>query len=72
MNVSRRVFVKAASAAFAMPAIIPSHVLGQAAPSKKITLGCIGAGTHGMGVNIRNFLSIDDVRISGRLFQTNQ
>lgn len=63
MNVSRRVFVQAASAAFAMPAIIPSHVLGQAAPSKKITLGCIGAGTHGMGVNIRNFLSIDDVRI---------
>ena len=63
MSVSRRVFVQVASAAFAMPAIIPSHVLGQGAPSKKITLGCIGTGWHGIDVNLANFLSIDDVRV---------
>ena len=63
MVISRRAFVHAATAAMTMPVIIPSRVLGQGAPSKKITLGCIGAGVHGMGVNIANFLNIDDVRI---------
>ena len=63
MNLSRRTFFKAVSATIAMPVIIPSRVLGQAAPSKKITLGCIGAGVHGLGVNIANFLNIDDVRV---------
>lgn len=35
MYVSRRGFVQTASAVRAMPTIIPSHVLGQGAPSKK-------------------------------------
>ena len=63
MVLSRRMFVQAASAAVVVPTLIPSRVLGQQAPSKKITLGCIGAGNHGMGVNIRNFLSLDEARV---------
>lgn len=33
--------------ALAIPAIIPSRVLGENAPSKKIALGCIGMGGTG-------------------------
>jgi predicted dehydrogenase len=33
------------------------------APSKKITLGCIGVGKHGLGVNLNSFLQEADCRI---------
>lgn len=45
------------------PQIIPSRVLGQTAPSKRVTLGFIGVGTHGLGVNLRSFLQQDDCEI---------
>lgn len=60
MQATRRTFIQGA---LTFPLILPATLRGQTAPSRKITLGCIGAGTHGLGVNIRNFLSIDDVRI---------
>ncbi len=47
---TRRSFLKktsAAAAAFGFPTIIPSKVLGEDAPSKKITLGAVGWGMQG-------------------------
>ncbi len=49
---TRRSFLKqtsAAAAAFGFPTIIPSKVLGEDAPSKKITLGAVGWGMQGPG-----------------------
>jgi myo-inositol 2-dehydrogenase / D-chiro-inositol 1-dehydrogenase len=59
---SRRRFLKAASVAAAasvFPAIIPSSVLGAAAPSKRVTVGCIGVGRMGMG-DLRNIAGLKD------------
>jgi predicted dehydrogenase len=64
---SRRSFLRsglgAAVAAGVSPQIIPSRLLGQHAPSKQITLGCIGVGTHGSKVNLPSFLEQDDCRV---------
>lgn len=53
MTVTRRDFIKtagvAAGAMAAFPAIIPSTVLGQEAPSKVLTVACVGVG--GMGLS---------------------
>ena len=46
-QLSRRRFVQAGAAALAAPCFIPARVLGQDAPSKKITVGFIGTGDHG-------------------------
>jgi hypothetical protein len=46
-SLTRRKFVQRSSlatAAFAAPQVLPSHLFGQSAPSNKITLGLIGAG----------------------------
>ena len=66
MNVSRRGFMKtagvAAGAVTAFPTIIPSAVLGQKAPSKMLTVACVGVG--GMGLShIAQMLGRDTVRI---------
>ncbi|HPS09214.1 MAG TPA: Gfo/Idh/MocA family oxidoreductase, partial [Kiritimatiellia bacterium] len=66
MNVTRRGFVKnaglAAGAAAAFPTIIPASVLGQNAPSKVLTVACVGVG--GMGLShISQMLGRDTVRI---------
>ena len=42
------------------PRFIPARLLGQNAPSKRVTLGFIGLGAHGLGVNLRSFLQEDD------------
>ena len=47
-------------AAAVAPRFVPARLLGQAAPSKRVTLGFIGVGTHGLGVNLRSFLQEDD------------
>lgn len=53
MDMTRRGFMKtagvAAGAATAFPTIIPSTVLGQEAPSKVLTVACVGVG--GMGLS---------------------
>lgn len=66
MNVSRRDFVKcagvAAGAVAAFPTIIPASVLGQDAPSKVLTVACVGVG--GMGLShIKQLVDRKTVRI---------
>lgn len=63
--ISRRKFLKR-SAALAAPLVLPSSVFGFAkrvTPSNKITLGMIGTGDHGTGVNLRGFLSQPDAQV---------
>lgn len=62
---NRRSFLKGVLAAGIAPLILPSRVLGlngQTAPSKKITVGIIGAGNQGRG-NMLNLLGQDGVRV---------
>ena len=65
-NSSRRDFVKRSAAlvagAFVLPQIIPSSALGMGksvAPSDRIVMGCIGAGSQGMS-NLNDFLRLND------------
>jgi predicted dehydrogenase len=68
-RVSRRRFLKetagASLAAFGLPYLVPSSVLGKAgsvAASERITIGFIGTGGHGQGVNLKNFLANADAQ----------
>ena len=67
LPISRRQFVKtslaAAAAATAFPPIIPSSVLGQDAPSKKIQIGQIGCGRIGHDMDMPGILKHDSARI---------
>lgn len=64
---SRRSFLKSGLAglvaAHAAPLFVPARVLGANAPSRKVTLGFIGVGTHGLGVNLMSFLQQDDCEV---------
>lgn len=64
---SRRSFLKSGLAgmlvAGAAPQFVSSRVLGANAPSRKITLGFIGVGAHGYGVNLMSFLQQDDCEV---------
>ena len=66
---TRRNFMKkCATAAIGIgaPLIVPASVLGSnniPAPGNRITLGFIGVGSHGTGVNLRSFLSHADARV---------
>src|SRR6187549_25573 len=64
---SRRAFLRSGLgsilAAGAAPEFISSRVFGANAPSKKVTLGFIGVGTHGYGVNLLSFLQQDDCEV---------
>lgn len=66
-SLSRRTFVtsglKSILAAGIAPQFVRSGLLGADAPSKKITLGCIGVGKHGFGVNLQSFLQEDGCRV---------
>jgi hypothetical protein len=53
----------AAAAATAFPTIIPSSVLGQDAPSKKIQIGQIGCGRIGHDMDMPGILKHDSARI---------
>ena len=59
-NTNRRQFLGRTVAAIAAPAIIPASVLGQNAPSNRVTMGYIGMGNRGIGV-MEAFLKHDDV-----------
>ena len=62
---SRRDFLRisaAAGAGLALPAIVPSSVLGAEAPSERITVGCIGVGRMGMG-DLREALGFKQVQV---------
>lgn len=64
---TRRTFLKSGLAgilaAGVAPRILPARLFGAQAPSKKVTLGCIGVGTHGFGVNLKQFLEEDDCQV---------
>lgn len=66
-HVSRREFLQSGLAgivaAGVAPHILPARLFGANAPSKQVTLGCIGVGTHGFGVNLKSFLQEDDCRV---------
>jgi predicted dehydrogenase len=62
---TRRNLLKASAivgAAAGFPAVIPSSVLGAAAPSNRITIGGIGTGSMGMG-NLKGFLNLDGTQL---------
>jgi predicted dehydrogenase len=64
-SLSRRDFVKGsltAGAVMALPAILPSRMFGQNAPSNQITVGLIGAGGMGNG-HLDALLGFPEVRI---------
>jgi len=68
-HINRRVFLKraagASAAAVGFPYLVRSSALGNAgsiAPSERITLGFIGTGGHGRGVNLKNFLGNADAQ----------
>lgn len=67
LPLSRRRFVRNGLAGiFAgglAPQVISARLLGAGAPSKKVTLGCIGVGVHGLGVNLKQFLQEDDCQV---------
>jgi len=68
-RINRRQFITravgTALGAFSFPYIVPSSVLGQAggaAPSNRITMGCIGVGWQG-GSNLGSLLREKDCRV---------
>ena len=50
--ISRRHFVRTDAAGVALPYLIPASVLGADAPTRKITIGFIGVGDHGLNWNL--------------------
>ena len=50
-------------AAAAAPQFVASRLLGQNAPSQRVTLGFIGVGVHGLGYNLKSFLQQDDCQV---------
>jgi len=64
-DISRRNFLAkmgGIGAAACLPTLVPGRVLGKAAPSNKIALGCIGVGRMGQG-DMRSFMGFDQVRV---------
>ncbi len=60
VNSQRRALLKAAALGF--PAIVPATVLGQDAPSKKLSIAFIGTGNNGTNW-LRRFLRDDRIRV---------
>jgi len=61
-NTNRRNVLKLLAASTAAPLILPGRLFGAHAPSKKITIGCIGIGMQG-GENLQSFLGQDECRV---------
>jgi predicted dehydrogenase len=59
---SRRSILKLLAASTAAPLILPGRLFGADAPSKKITVGCIGIGWQGGG-NMDGFLNESDCQV---------
>lgn len=63
---SRRNFIKnagLAGAAITFPTIIPASALSTHAPSNQINIGLIATGRQAIKVNLKQFLSMDNVRV---------
>src|SRR6185312_11422241 len=66
MKVSRRAFLKTSAGAVAavgFPAIVPSSVFGQMAPSNRINIGAIGNGRISRGHDMPGIWQFDHARI---------
>ena len=64
--IPRRCFLarsSAALAAFAAPAIVPSHVLGARSPGNRIHVGLVGMGRQMTKPNLPQFLALPDVQV---------
>lgn len=59
---SRRRLLQGAGAALGFPTIIPARVLGENAPSNRITVGFIGCGRQTYNANIPGFLKVAGVQ----------
>ena len=62
--ITRRTCLKQALLAGAAFTILPSHSRGRAAPSKRVHVAMIGVGRQGVGVNLRTFLGMENVRVT--------
>ena len=65
-QITRRLVLKTglgAAAALGFPTIVPSTVLGQYAPSKRINVGAIGVGRISRGHDMPGILQYDNARI---------
>jgi len=60
-RIARRDLLKSASA-LVLPYLIPGSVLGASAPSRRLTVGCIGTGNQGIQ-DLRDFLRNRDVQV---------
>ena len=63
MSIPRRKFLRTTAGALAAPYFIPASVLGAEAPSKKITIGFIGTGDHGVTWNLHRYLELPAARV---------
>jgi hypothetical protein len=64
-TLSRRRFLRYSAAAAGIPAVIPASVFGadgHSAPSNKITIGFIGAGSMGRS-NLKSFMPLNACRV---------
>ena len=60
---TRRSFLKTSALLLSAPLILPSRVWSaESAPSKRLTIGCIGMGKQ-MGGHLRSYLGRDDVEV---------
>jgi predicted dehydrogenase len=65
-RIERRAFLKRLAAGVAVPYFVRASALGQpgtAAPSERITVGCIGVGSHGTSMNLRSYLAQADAQV---------
>src|SRR5574340_1097664 len=62
-RITRRRFVRTATTGVALPYLIPASVLGADAPSRKITIGFIGVGSHGLEWNLAKYLKLPEARV---------
>jgi predicted dehydrogenase len=62
-SISRRHFLGTGAASLATPFFVRSKVLGADAPSNKITVGFIGTGGHGIGRNLKTYLTLSDAKV---------
>jgi predicted dehydrogenase len=60
---SRRTFLQL-SAASAAPLLLPTRLLGQSAPSKRLNIGMIGMGRQAMGCNLTPFLASEKTQVT--------
>ncbi len=61
-SITRRNVIKFLTTSAAAPLILPKSLFGADAPSKKITVGCIGVGWQG-GINLSGFLGESDCQV---------